>query len=106
MMTSAVKRRYKALFHAPCACAHSLQVFEEQPVRHEFLHDVARQTCLELEEIVFQPFHRHNDPLDSLLNGLANQIQGFPFASQFLSVWRADEHLHTLNKGKGYKRAA
>src|SRR5258708_16285525 len=45
-------------------------------------------------------------PFISLRNSWANQIQGLTFAFQFLSVWRADENLHTLNRGKRVRHHA
>jgi hypothetical protein len=82
------------------------QDHEAPSVRHEFLNDVTRKTCLESEKIVFQPLHWNKDQLGALLDGLANQIQGLTFAFQFLSVWRADENLHTLNRGKRVRHHA
>ncbi len=71
------------------------QDHEEPSVRHEFLNDVTRKTCLESEKIVFQPLHWTKDQLGALLDGLANQIQGPTFASQVLSVWRRREPAHS-----------
>jgi hypothetical protein len=69
---------------------------EAPSIRHEFLNDLTSKTRLELEEILFKPFHRNKDQLGTSVHRLANQIQGILFASQFFPVWRADERRHVI----------
>ena len=50
------------------------QDHEAPSVRHEFLNDVTRKTCLESEKIVFQPLHWTKDQLVAENRELRQQL--------------------------------
>jgi hypothetical protein len=67
---------------------------EAEPVRHEFLDELAGDTGSEPEEIVPEPFHRDHNQAGSALQRLANHFDCVPVRSKFLPVGRAFEDCH------------